>query len=178
MNASNGNTLPPPSNRRKRQAVTTNTPLGGITDPLACILIGQSLLFQITNTSYPVYDRDNLFNTNLDFDRGLFLALEERQLQTGDITLFVFLFRESGVYAFHLSNNLNKRMYVSVLPTSSQCPELGPFFPTTLSITAQFGISRNNNILREPNWVLIGSMIGGATILMIILVIALVSPIV
>ena len=164
------------SNRRKRQTVNgTENELSGIDDPITCLIVGQSIFFMVTNTSYPVYDKNNLVNSNPTFDHGPFDTLAERQLQSGDSTGFVFQFQEIGVYTFYLSNNPNRRIYFSVFPTSSQCPEIGPFFPLTPSRGAQLGLIRSSNILLEPNWVLIGGMVGGGSGLMILFVIALVS---
>jgi len=69
------------------------------------------MLFSISNESYPVYDVDNLLNTNDAFDYGLFRQLiENQQSSTGIATLFAYRFTTSGVYVFELSNNVNRKM--------------------------------------------------------------------
>ena len=166
--------------RRKRQAdqtTSTDPQFDGIEDPTICLEVGQMILFQVSNTSYPVYDVDNLLNTNPEFDFGLFSLLGEAQQLSGgeDPVLFPYRFSVSGVFVFHLSNNMNRRTYVRVLELSSQCPEQGPFFPTTPSRITQLGLVRTSDILLSPNWLLVGSMFAGAVVLMAILTVALVS---
>ena len=58
---------------------------------------------------------------------------------------------------------------------NTQCPEVGPYFPFTSGTATQLGLSRNDDILLEPDWILIGSVIAGAVGIMILVVIALVS---
>ena len=169
--------------RRKRQTDQTTSfsrsepQFTGINDPTICLELGQMILFQVSNTSYPVYDVDNLLNTNPDFDFGLFSLLAETQQLFGgeEPVLFPHRFDLSGVFVFQLSNNVNRKTYIRVVELSAQCPEQGPFFPTTPSITIQFGLVRTDDILLSPNWILIGSMLTGAIVLMAILTVALVS---
>ena len=170
--------------RQKRQTVNDaellnvtaeDDPLfDGIDDPIVCLELGQSLIFRVSNTSYPIYDRNSLLNSNSDFDGGFFLQLAESQQLTGVSSLFAFPFTESGFFVFYLSNDANRKIYVRVMEESAQCPELGPFFPNTASLAVQLGVVRNADILQAPNWVLIGSLLGVAVVLMLILVIALV----
>lgn len=149
----------------------------GINDPTICLELRQIILFQISNTSYPVYDVNNLLNTNPEFDFGLFSLLAETQRLSGGVeaVLFPYRFDLSGVFVFHLSNNVNRKTYVRVVEQSAQCPEQGPFFPTTPSTTTQLGLVRTDDILLSPNWILIGSMLAGAVVLMTILTVALVN---
>lgn len=168
-------------NRRKRQAnsdpvpATTEPLFGGIDDPMVCLEIGESLLFALTNTSYPVYDQDNLLNVNADYDLGLFNQLVEDQQLTGENSVFIFSFTESGMFSFYLSDAPTRYMYVLVVEPSSQCPEVGPFFPVSPSRAVQFGFVQNSDIVQDPNWALIGGLIGGGIGILIALVVALVS---
>lgn len=55
---------------------------------------------------YPVYMRQSVMNTNLDFDFGAFLNLAtemRRKDSEGDTTesLFAFTFTEGGTYVFN-----------------------------------------------------------------------------
>lgn len=147
----------------------------GIEDPMTCLELGEAILFQVSNVSYPVYDADNLWNTFPEFDYGLFRQLNETQQLTGEGTLFPFRFYNSGVFTFYLSNNPDRKIYFRVVEETAQCPEIGPFFPATPSRAAQLGIVRSDDILRAPNWLLIGSMLAAAVTLMAILLVALVS---
>lgn len=168
--------------RRRRQtdqaqSSTADQPqFDGIDDPTICLEFGQTLLFQVSSTSYPVYDVDNLLNTNPEFDFGVFTLLAEtQQFSVAESTvLFPFRFAVSGVFVFYLSNNVNRKTYVRVVELSAQCPELGPFYPTTSSRTTQLGIVRSDDILLSPNWILIGSLLAGTVVLMALLTVALV----
>ena len=112
--------------RRRRQTTTNDTTddstvelngttFEGIDDPITCLELGDSILFTITNESYPVYDEDSLLNTNDAFDYGQFRQLVESQQTSGSASLFAYRFRTSGVYVFELSNNPNRRMVCSVM---------------------------------------------------------------
>ena len=120
----------------------------GIDDPLTCIELSEAVLFQISNTSYPVYDRDNLWNTNPDFDYGLFQSLNESQQLTGESRLFAFRFTVSGVFAFYLSNEPDRTIVIRVAEEETQCPDAGPFFPSSPSQAVQLGIVRSDDILQ------------------------------
>ena len=163
--------------RRQTQTSTADQPqFDGIDDPTICLEFGQTILFQVSNVSYPVYDVDNLLNTNSEFDFGIFTLLAEtQQLSVAESpVLFPYRFSVSGVFIFYLSNDVNRKTYVRVVEVSAQCPEQGPFFPTTSSRTTQLGFVRSDDILLSPNWILIGSMLAGAVVLMAILTVALV----
>lgn len=55
--------------------------------------------------------RDNLYNTNEEFDYGGFRELIEAQSQTStSTTLFAYRFADPGVYVFYLSSDVNKRI--------------------------------------------------------------------
>ena len=168
--------------RGRRQAdqtqnSTSDQPqFAGIDDPTICLELGQTILFQVSNMSYPIYDVDNLLNTNPEFDFGIFTLLTETQqlsVAEGSV-LFPYRFAVSGTFVFYLSNDVNRKTYVRIVELSAQCPEQGPFFPTTPSRTTQLGLVRTDDILQSPNWILIGSMLAGAVVLMVILTVALV----
>ncbi len=62
-----------------------------------------------------------------------------------------------------------------VVEPSSQCPEVGPFYPASPSRAVQLGMVRSSNIIQDPNWALIGGLLGGGVAVMVGIVIALVS---
>ena len=172
------NQLTNTTTRRKRQSTSdpVNLPqFDGIDDPLVCLEVDQSLFFFLSNSSYPVYDETNLLNINADYDLGLFNQLVEDQRLTGDNSFFAFRFTQSGVFSFYLSDATERYMYIRVVEPSSQCPEVGPFYPASPSRAVQLGMVRSSNIIQDPNWVLIGGLLGGAVAVMIGMVIALVS---
>ncbi len=175
--------MAPPTNtstqRKKRQVSTgssTNQPqFDGIDDPLICLEIGQSLFFFISNSSYPIYDQNNLLNIDVDRDLGPFEQLGEDQLLAGANNFFAFRFIESGVFSFYLSDTVERYIFVRVVEPSSLCPETGPFFPATPSRAVQLGIVLRSDIVQDPNWPLIGGLLGGGVAIMISMVIVLVS---
>ncbi len=180
MFAGNSRSIQTRGRRQTDQTQTSSSDqpqFDGIDDPTICLEFGQIILFQVSNISYPVYDVDNLLNTNSEFDYGIFTLLAEAQQFSvaENQVLFPYRFDASGVFVFYLSNNVNRKTYVRVVELSAQCPEQGPFFPTTSSRTTQLGIVRSDDILLSPNWILIGSMIAGAVVLMAVLTVALVS---
>lgn len=68
-------------------------------------------MFSVSNEFYPVYDEDNLYNTNPNFDFGAFSDLrEQHQLILTNSTLFAFRFTDPGVYVFKMSTSNEQRM--------------------------------------------------------------------
>lgn len=66
----------------------------------------------IDNTNYPVYDPNNLYSTNQNFDYGGFRNLQEAQQVGSTATLFSYRFTEPGIYSFTLSSDPNKKFFV------------------------------------------------------------------
>lgn len=72
-----------------------------------CLCVFLSYLF-IENC---IYYRDNLYNTNSDFDWGALRQLkEEMTLSWTPPSFFSLVFSHSGVYVFKLSSNQHKHM--------------------------------------------------------------------
>jgi hypothetical protein len=102
------------STRRRLLAVNA-TSFSGITNPSVCLTYGEIMMWTVDNTNYPIYDTNNLYNTNSEFDYGGFRALIEALMQSSSSsTLFVYKFTEAGTYVFYLSSNINKKM-VSII---------------------------------------------------------------
>ena len=75
-------------------------------DSVFCIIYFFNLAFTTI-----FHDRNNLYNTNDQFDYGGFRALMEAQSQVAtSTTLFAYKFTDPGVYAFYLSTDINKKM--------------------------------------------------------------------
>ena len=109
--------------RRRRRDVSTyispedrlalNT--HSMSDPLSCLELGATMLWSITDTSYPRYDKHNLWNSNPTFDHGKFDELDSNQrLSDSSLTLFAFRFTEPGTYAFRMDNATQKRLVKDV----------------------------------------------------------------
>lgn len=88
---------------------TTSTPANNeISNPVVCLEQGDVLAFKVfineadrTQSNYPVYVKDHMFNTNPDFDYGAFRQLGSYIRET-NITLSVFMhvFSDGGTYVF------------------------------------------------------------------------------
>ncbi|WAR11134.1 hypothetical protein MAR_036210 [Mya arenaria] len=71
----------------------------GITNPIVCLKYADFMMWAVDNNNYPIYDRNNLFNTNSQFDYGGFHALAEAQARVGtSTTLFAYQFKDPGTY--------------------------------------------------------------------------------
>ncbi|XP_016525650.1 uncharacterized protein si:dkey-103g5.4 isoform X2 [Poecilia formosa] len=141
--------------------------VAGVLNPTTCLQLGDVLLFTVSTRHYPLYDIDNLYNTNSDFDWGALRLLEEElTLSWTPPTLFSLVFSHQGVYVFTLSSNRHKHMYVRVMPAGGQCYEPGPFFPTIPRRLTQMGISRRRDLLLRPDWLVAGGLLFGAVVVL------------
>ncbi|XP_036006035.1 uncharacterized protein si:dkey-103g5.4 [Fundulus heteroclitus] len=147
----------------------------GVLNPTTCLHLGDILLFTINARHYPLYDVENLYNTNSNFDWGTFRLLEEQlTLSWTPPTFFSVVFSHPGVYVFTLSSNQHKHMYVRVMPAGGQCYEAGPFFPTIPRHLTQMGISRRRDLLLRPDWLVTGGLLFGAVVLLCLCVAVLI----
>ncbi|KAJ7418431.1 hypothetical protein BTVI_29285 [Pitangus sulphuratus] len=153
--------LSPPSSTAR--AVFT-----GILNPITCISVNVTILFVVSREHHPVYDVDNLYNTNAEFDWGDFRSLgEEVREASQEFLLFLFQFQEPGTFVLRLSSNRHKRMYVRVMPLGGQCYEEGPFLPTTPRFAVQVGIARKRELLLKPDWAAIAGVSTGLLLLLV-----------
>jgi len=69
------------------------------------------MIWRVSNSDYPKYDKTNLYNTNPSFDDGPFKALEEKhELESTSFELFAYRFDTEGVYVFTSSANPESTM--------------------------------------------------------------------
>ena len=109
QNAANQNSSS--ARRRRRRAVTNPLSYKSVTSPTVCLAHGAHMMWKVSNSDYPKYDKDSLFNTNPSFDDGPFQALEEKhQLESTPFELFAYKFNQEGVYVFSSSKNPENRM--------------------------------------------------------------------
>ncbi|XP_052642520.1 uncharacterized protein LOC128141605 [Harpia harpyja] len=140
----------------------------GILNPTTCINVNVTIMFIVSKEHYPVYDVNNLYNTNAEFDWGDLRSLREQVREASQkFFFFLFQFQHPGTYVLQLSSNRHKRMYVRVMPLGGQCYEEGPFFPTTPRYAVQVGIAKNRDLLLKPDWTAITGVITGLLILLI-----------
>ncbi|RHY33213.1 hypothetical protein DYB32_001787 [Aphanomyces invadans] len=65
----------PAVNSKRRRLAEAKS---GIVNPMLCLQKGDSIMFSVSNQSYPVYAKDSLMNTNPQFDYGAFRTLDEK----------------------------------------------------------------------------------------------------
>eukprot|EP01135_Chromosphaera_perkinsii_P005913 Nk52_evm8s371 gene=Nk52_evmTU8s371 len=162
------------SSRKLLQAATTTT---GISDPIVCIQQASTVMWDVSGsrTSFPVYDKDNLLNTNALFDYGDFRRLETLMTTTSQsITAFSFPFNDPGVYVFYDFGSPEKRMILKVVSSQEICPSEGTFMAANTQNLVMLGVKKDDNILQSPDWILIFSMIGGGIALVIGIIVAIV----
>ncbi|ETE68440.1 Sushi, von Willebrand factor type A, EGF and pentraxin domain-containing protein 1, partial [Ophiophagus hannah] len=108
---------------------TPKSTLTGILNPTVCLQMHEILMFIVSKDHYPVYDVNNLYNTNQDFDWGAFRKLtEEMQLAPSYTSFFFFLYQfyDPGTYVFRLSSNQHKKMVADLV--------LKPDWPAVIGI--------------------------------------------
>ncbi|KAL0973021.1 hypothetical protein UPYG_G00197840 [Umbra pygmaea] len=146
---------------------SSNSSSVGVLNPTTCLHLGDTLLFTVTRKHYPQYDIENLYNTNSDFDWGPLRRLaEDLSLARTPPTLFSMVFTQPGVYAFKLTGNQYKHMYVRVMPASAQCYEAGPFFNTDPHHLTRMGIAKRQHLLLRPDWSVTGGLLLGAVVIL------------
>ncbi|XP_071353450.1 uncharacterized protein [Trachinotus anak] len=149
--------------------------VNGVLNPTACLHLGDVILFTVDTQHYPQYDLDSLYNTNTNFDWGMFRQLkEELTLSWTPPSFFSVVFSQPGVYVFTLSNHQHKHMYVRVMPAGGQCYEPGPFFPTIPRHLTRVGINRRRNLLLRPDWLVTGGLLFGAVVVLCLCVTVLI----
>ena len=57
------------SNRRRLQ---DDVSMANITDPIMCLELGETMIFDVSPDNYPVYIEDSILNSNLEFDYSAF----------------------------------------------------------------------------------------------------------
>ncbi|XP_063797843.1 uncharacterized protein LOC134965294 [Pseudophryne corroboree] len=149
--------------------------IDGILNPTTCIHVNDFIMFIASKNNYPMYDVNNLYNTNPELDWGPFRTLaEEVWLSSKPLFSFLFQFQEPGVYVLKLSSNHYKKMYIRVMLVGGQCYQDGPFFPTTPGHVIRNGIAQMPPLLLKPDWPAIAGIITGLTLILITCVLLLV----
>ncbi|KAK0146501.1 hypothetical protein N1851_014165 [Merluccius polli] len=141
--------------------------ISGVMNPTACLQLSDVLLFTVNTQHYPQYDIANLYNTNRDFDWGVFTQLaEELALSSTPPSLFSVVFNMPGAYVLKLSSDQYKQMYVRVMPAGGQCYEPEPFLATTPGHLTRVGIRRRHALLLRPDWLVTGGLLSGAALIL------------
>ena len=160
------------SSRQRRQAASQYQ---FISNPSLCILVGEMVIFNIdidednrANSSYPRYQPNNVYNTAPDFDYGDFRILEDRVLNSVDVTFdkFAFVFTDEGNYVFESSIDQRNVLFVHVASDGTRCSSFG-IRPQNEFELSQMGIIEIADLNTPPNAAIIVSVISGVILLIL-----------
>ncbi|KAM8927680.1 uncharacterized protein RCH25_007931 [Pelodytes ibericus] len=158
----------PLSNLSAEERTLTSHSISGVLNPTTCIHVNDFIMFVSTKQNYPMYDVNNLYNSNPGFDWGKFRTLaEELWLSSRPYLSLLYQFQEPGVYVFKLNSNHYKKMYIRVMVNGGQCYEDGPFFPTAPRHIIRNGISKIPQLLLKPDWPAITGILTGLLLILI-----------
>ncbi len=154
------------SNELRLQTVSPVGAASVINPAIVCLQLGEGLLFDMSasNESYPVYLKDNLLNSNANFDYGAFRAVA-RKAQSAGLKLFAYTFDTPGTYVFSDNANPNQITVVAVQKVQTACPLEARIVPFTAANLVALGVVRNTDIILTPDWILVAIM--GALIVLV-----------
>ena len=147
---------------KRRLANTTTYPT--VSNPLVCIKVGDSILFEASGSSYPVYMKDSLINTNPSFDYSQFRYLAFLAKQGIAITNFAFTFTQAGYYQFGVSDSQVLSVII-VTPDSVGCSTSGAFVEASQANYILSGTVSSSNIVLSPDWSLVIGLVIGMLVL-------------
>ena len=78
--------------QRGLATATANT----LYNPVVCLVVGASIIFDVSKTIYPVYMKDSLLNTNPDFDYSSFRELAALAATSATVSSLAFTFTSAG----------------------------------------------------------------------------------
>lgn len=121
-----------------------------ISVPTICAVPGESVSFGVSAAHYPVYLKNSLLNTVINFDYGAFLTLADQLTKsTLNTTVFLYAFTTLGTYVFGDSADNSQQMIITV---QSNCSTTYVLPMTNANLAAQ-GISLRNDIITAmPLW--------------------------
>ena len=129
----------------------------GIVNPAICINRGDTVTFDISASSYPVYLKDAMANSNPSFDCSAFSELPKKISEGETIEMFIYTFIQAGTYVFADSADLSQQTIIAVMNESDSCPDTEEYIvPVTASNLIKMGVIQNEDITLSPDWVFIG----------------------
>eukprot|EP00981_Chlorochromonas_danica_P012180 scaffold4601_cov146-Ochromonas_danica.AAC.2 len=158
-----------PFERVGSRILATTTATASLSNPYVTIYVGDSLVFDVSKDSYPVYVKDSLLNTNSDFDYSKFRALKEAASTTLSLTSFAFTFTEAGNYVFAISSDSAAITIVTVLNTSIAQSTAAQFVEPSVSNLIVQGVKADDNVVQAPDWNLVmGLLLGMLAIIFLV----------
>ena len=113
-----------------------------IQSAIMCIQPNNAVSFQISSAHFPVYVKNSLYNSNMNFDAGLFDILETSIINSNvNISTFMFTFVTSGVYVFGDYQNIE--VFQTIVKVSSSCSNATNIYPLTEQNLQLLGIEPN-----------------------------------
>jgi hypothetical protein len=143
---------------------------GVLENPLVCLKLQDSLIFDVSNSNYPEYVKDSLLNTNDNFDYTSFRTLVRNAASTLTVSSFAVTFSEAGTYVFRMSSLPTRLLIVSVMPANVNCSTASHFVEFTASNLVTMGVTSTNDIVLSPDWnLVIGLLLGMLGLVLILL---------
>lgn len=155
--------------KKPRALATVSADTATISNPVICIENGDSIQFEITDyTHYPVYDENNILNSNTKFDYGPFIELAS-QIQAKKLAgysgstnpiLFSYSFSEGGTYVFTDATTTTNKLVIVVANSGETCPSTSANIQTATSqsVTAT-GSSQSSDIVLQIDYSLLSTII-------------------
>ncbi|CDI80610.1 hypothetical protein, conserved [Eimeria acervulina] len=147
----------------------------GVSDPVQCLPLGSTVAWHIRpspNPIYPVYLRNNLLNTNQQFDYGAFRELDTDMKAGEQRILFMFTFKDPGLYVFGLNADQNKILVLRVMEPKRLCRDdaLLPQLRTAETLAAIS--ARLPTALETSGWLLFSAVVLGTVLMAVFLFLA------
>ena len=142
-----------------------------LSNAVVCLELGDSIVFSVDNSNYPVYVKDSLLNTNDDFDYSAFRDLAELASSSSlSVTTFVHTFDEAGSYVFQLSSNSDTVTIVSVVGSGLTCTTDSYFDVMSSGNLVTLGVTLSDNLVLAPDWALLIGLILGIVMVVIVII--------
>lgn len=152
------------SSRRRLLATETTTGVPGIPNPIYCLELEDMMIFRVSVdylnrslSSYPVYKKDHLFNTNPTYDYSEFRDLAYYVTNTNvSINSFAYVFTESGQYVFADAQESQWEVIISVMAAGSSCDSTrSSVQPSSPSNLYKERVGKKDAQNEAPDWALI-----------------------
>jgi hypothetical protein len=141
-----------------------------LNNPIVTIFVGDSIVFDVSKASYPVYVKDSLLNTNPSFDYSAFRDLANTAQTTISFVTFSFTFADPGTYVFSVSSNSAAITLIKVLADNIAQQSQAQFVEFSENNLIVSGVKTSDNIVLSPDWnLVIGLLLGMLAIVLLVI---------